>query len=176
MLIGTLIGIAAFALLFFFEICKCRSVREGKERKNPWFLIGMVLLAAAWTVTVYLSEKSPRPWLTLGIAATVLAGSWYAKVLTTTSQENTYTENRLKVPIIKTGPYARTRHPGIWCFAAVAAGITIIAPAAWPVNLLFTALNLIYCILQDRYFFPVYIEGYDIYKQETPFCIPRRKE
>ena len=175
MMAGALLGLAAFALLFLFEACKCSSVKEGRERKNPWFYIGMLLLAAAWVITVIFSGKSPMPWLAIGVALTILAIAWYVKVLGTTSQENTYTENHLKVPVIRTGPYSRTRHPGIWCFAAVAAGITVIAPESWPVNLLFTLINLLYCILQDRYFFPVYIEGYDIYKQEVPFCIPGRK-
>lgn len=176
MIAAVILGIAAFGFLVFFELCKCRSVRNGKEKKNPWFIVGLALLATAWFVSVILAERSPKPLMYAGLVATVLSVRVYIKLLGTTSQENTYTENRLKIPVIKTGAYAAVRHPGIWCFCLVALCITLIAPSAWPVNLLFAALNLIYCILQDRYFFPVYIEGYDEYKKETPFCIPRKKE
>ena len=39
----------------------------------------------------------------------------------------------------------------------------------------FTVLNLGYTVLQDRYFFPVYLKGYDEYKKEVPFFIPRQR-
>ena len=39
--------------------------------------------------------------------------------------------------------------------------------------LIYPLCNLIYIIIQDKYIFPLYIEGYESYKRSVPFLIPR---
>ena len=167
-----LLGLAAFALLVYFEICKCAGVKKGRASFNPWFIAGTAVLILTWVLLFARNTVSAAPLRYAGAVFTAVSVFVYYRVLAETSKEAAYTENRLIVPVYKDGTYSKMRHPGVWCFAAVCLGITLIIPGAWAGNLMLAILNLVYCILQDRYFFPVYLEGYEEYKHEVPFCIP----
>lgn len=79
-----------------------------------------------------------------------------------------------KYPLVCTGVYALCRHPGVlwlcgvylflWCACG---GIHWLAATA-----LFTAADAAYAYWQDRIIFPMSIENYAHYQQETPFLLP----
>lgn len=76
--------------------------------------------------------------------------------------------------VVKTGTYAITRHPGVlWAFAGLAclflASGTKLLLVASPIWLL---MDLIWVYLQDRFYFPKTIAGYEDYKGEVPMLIP----
>ena len=77
-------------------------------------------------------------------------------------------------PLVDTGVYALCRHPGVlwlggfYLFAWLAAGgAALLAAFA-----LYTALDALYVLWQDRVIFPVSIEHYAAYRRSTPFLLP----
>lgn len=79
--------------------------------------------------------------------------------------------------MVAQGVYALCRHPGILWFTALyfclwqAFGGKLLCLAF----VLFSGLDFLYAVIQDRYIFPLQIEGYNRYKTETPFLIPTRQ-
>jgi len=73
-----------------------------------------------------------------------------------------------------TGFYALSRHPGVLWFTgfyfslwlALSGSLLLLA------GILFSLLNLIYIILQDRWIFMEIFPDYGDYKKTTPFLIP----
>ena len=53
-----LTGIGAFGILVLFEYQKCRNVRQNKKGRNPWFLLGMLLLIGAFVMEAVKDEAS----------------------------------------------------------------------------------------------------------------------
>jgi protein-S-isoprenylcysteine O-methyltransferase Ste14 len=75
--------------------------------------------------------------------------------------------------VIDSGLYALCRHPGVWgfffmyFFAFLASGRWVVLTAC----ILWTGFDILHVWLQDVYFFPKMLEGYDQYQQTTPFLI-----
>lgn len=169
-----IVGTVAFGPLCLFEYQKCRSVRKGTSTKNGWFLLGTLLLLLS---CAGLAVRSPlargiRFWAGLLI---LLAGLvFYTVVLSVVPDLGAYGKDSNKFPVCRKGIYGRMRHPGVWSFLVCATGYGMVFPKAWIPAMWFSFLNLIYTWVQDRYFFPVYLEGYEQYRREVPFLFPRR--
>ncbi|HPX70419.1 MAG TPA: methyltransferase [Bacillota bacterium] len=173
-MMGAVLGTLAFVPFVVFEIIKCRRAASGRRGANLWFALGALLLAAGWVLSVKDSAAASWPLFATGLVIAFTGVFCYIFVLRQTSASGNYLRDEAeKVPLVSKGAYAVVRHPGIWCFAAISAGASLMFPDAAAASLWFAFLNLIYTVLQDVYFFPVYIKGYGDYKKEVPFCIPR---
>lgn len=88
--------------------------------------------------------------------------------------KKTYVKEDGKPTVYTSGIYALCRHPGVlWLtlfygFMWLATAQTIMLWAF----LLFSLLDLIYVILQDKWIFPITLNGYEAYQKSTPFLIP----
>ncbi len=75
--------------------------------------------------------------------------------------------------VIDSGLYALCRHPGVWgfffmyFFAFLASGRWIVLTAC----IVWTGFDILHVWLQDVFFFPKMLEGYEQYQQSTPFLI-----
>lgn len=170
----TLVGTGAFGLLVLFEYQKCRSVRRGNRGNNPWLLIGTLLLLLACAALGRSSKCSQGIQLLAGSLLLFLGLVFYAAILSVVPDAGEYMEDRKAFPVCRKGLYGWMRHPGVWSFLLCGIGYGMIfldaaIPAMW-----FSFLNLIYVWVQDRYFFPVYLEGYEQYRREVPFLFPRK--
>ena len=71
--------------------------------------------------------------------------------------------------------YALCRHPGVLWFAGLygclwaAAGVPLWEAA------LYSGLNVLLVIFEDRCVFPARLEGYGAYQASTPFLLPNRR-
>jgi len=79
--------------------------------------------------------------------------------------------------LITTGTYALTRHPGVLWFL-----LYYILGALFFENydiliagVIFTVVNVVYVILQEKYIFIKQFRGYEYYQQQTPMLIPNIK-
>ncbi len=79
-----------------------------------------------------------------------------------------------KQKICKTGVYALCRHPGVLFLAGfyLFLSLGLGKPFMLLAGTVYTGMNLLYILLQDRYTFPRLFEGYDDYRKETPYLIP----
>lgn len=79
--------------------------------------------------------------------------------------------------MIKTGTYALVRHPGVIWYTLFLIALLLISSS----QLLLIALpiwvfmDVLYVIIQDKFYFPHMFPGYEEYKKETPMLIPTRK-
>lgn len=175
-MIWTLVGTLSFGFLILFEYQKCQYIKKKIMRvqhsnRNPWFLIGTGLLILSCIMLGW-SQVTAGIRLWCGIVLLLIGLLIYRKVLAVTDPEG-YISDRTKVPVNRNGVYGRMRHPGVWCFLICAIGYGMIFPEAMCSAVWFSILNLFYTWLQDRYFFPVYLEGYDDYQKDVPFMIPK---
>lgn len=77
-----------------------------------------------------------------------------------------------KRPVCRRGVYALCRHPGVlWLFGLMlclrlGAGLPLLHLSVY------TGLNLLLVLFEDRYVFPGLLAGYAAYRREVPFLLP----
>ncbi len=169
-----LVGTGAFGLLILFEYQKCRSVQYSSAGRNPWFFLGTLLLLLACAVLGGTSIRSQGIRFWVGTLILLLGFVFYGVVLSVVPDAGEYTRDRKKFPVCRKGFYGWMRHPGVWSFLMCGIGYGMIFPDAAVPAMWFSFLNLVYTWTQDRYFFPVYLEGYEQYRREVPFLFPRK--
>lgn len=170
---GFWIGIAAFGPLVLFEWVRCLDFQQNRKRRNPWFVIGLLLLLFGWGRMLAESSCAGGMRLYFGAGLTVLGVISYLYVLTAVAGDGTYTQNDGQSQVVSKGIYGWMRHPGVWSFLLVSIGLGTAFPPTMAGGLIFAGMNWGYTILQDRYFFPVTIEGYASYKMSVPFMFPK---
>ena len=167
-----LTGTGAFGLLFLFEYQKCRHVKRKQDGKNPWFFLGTLLLILSCVALGRESTCAGGIRLAAGVLILLAGIVFYIVVLSVPVDAGEYTGDTGKSPVCRSGLYGRVRHPGVWSFLVCGIGYGMIFPDAVLPAVWFTFLNLIYTWFQDRYFFPVYLEGYEQYRKEVPYLFP----
>ena len=173
-MLGIWAGTSAFGLLVLFEYQKCRSVRRGIGKRNPWFLLGTLVLLASYLLLAGESTRSGGLRLLAGALALAAGIVFYGAVLLVAAGESGYTRDSGRIPVSRTGLYGKVRHPGVWSYLTCSLGYVMIFPETVCGALWFALLNLFYTWLQDRYFFPVYLEGYEEYRREVPYLFPKK--
>ena len=174
-MIELITGTGAFGLFVLYEYQKCRNIRQNKTGSNPWFLLGMMALLAAFAAEAVKDQISGGIILAAGIAVLAAGLVFYGAVLDIARGKQGYTKDLMGTTVSRKGLYGHMRHPGVWSFLLCSLGFGMIFPDGMRLALWFAFLNLIYTWLQDRYFFPVYLEGYDEYKKEVPYLFPWMK-
>ena len=172
---GLLTGTLAFVFLVLFEIRKCDSLRKGKKRRNPWFITGTALLVLSFILAAH-GSRAQNVQFVAGIFILVMGLVLYAIVLSVVSDGKVYSEDDSAEKTCRKGLYGYVRHPGVWSFLLCAAGFAVAFPQGAKTAFWCALLNLGYTWLQDRFFFPVYLEGYEEYKREIPFLFPRLRQ
>ena len=168
-----LLGCCGFLPLYLFDWNK---TGPGIPALNACFPLGFLMIAAG-TGGVLLTAPARLPAFGLQIlffalAAAALALEVYA-LFFALPFEKTYVSTR-KGELVSDGMYALCRHPGVLWFMALylclwlARGQIMMLWTA----LAYTALDLVHVFVQDRFCFPKMLEGYEAYRQETPFLIP----
>lgn len=171
-----LVGTGAFGLLVLFEYWKCRSIRRGTTGKNGWFLAGTLLLLLSCGVMAGESDRSRGVRLLAGVIVLLVGLVSYGVVLSVVPDAGEYTQDSKKRPVCRKGLYGWMRHPGVWSFLMCGIGYGMIFPEAMVPAMWFSFLNLAYTWVQDRFFFPVYLDGYEEYRREVPFLFPRKSK
>ncbi len=79
--------------------------------------------------------------------------------------------------LIDTGTYALSRHPGVLWFTGAAVSIVLLHPTRHTIlaAVFWTIMDLLLVWVEDRYFFPNTITGYNRYKTTVPFLLPTAK-
>lgn len=172
-----ILGTASFGLLVLFEYQKCRNTRQNIAASNPWFILGCLVLAASLVLRALRGPLASGMQAAAGTVVLVSGLVFYARVLGVAlgPKQQGYLRDGSDSEVSRRGLYGIIRHPGVWSFLVCGAGYGLLVPDGMIMAMWFTVLNLGYTVLQDRYFFPVYLKGYEEYKKEVPFFIPRRR-
>ncbi len=70
------------------------------------------------------------------------------------------------------GVYALCRHPGVLWFIGLYLSLGLCFGLPLRTTLLYSALNILLVLFEDRCVFPSQLQGYEAYRQTTPFLIP----
>ena len=171
-------GIIGFICFIFFDLNK---IYWKSKLLNLFFIIGSILLIFSTGYSIWLSD-----WHGLishfGILqiilllCLILAGSMLIYVLFFALPfNNTYIQSD-DLPLVDKGWYGTCRHPGFWMFALFYLFLAwlLSSNSLFCCFILYSTCNFIYIVIQDKYIFPQYIEGYSQYKKKVPFLIPTR--
>ncbi len=172
-----LVLIASWICLFLFEEIKVRAKKNGQSGKNPFFIIGTLLLIINWAWVLIQSFNKNEIFgmsvkartIFFGILTVLYIGLYfYTSFLSLPKGSLDSNENGA---VVSSGIYAYCRHPGLYAFWLVAISASFLASSreALIIGIANAVINTIYIIIQDIYFFPHYIEGYEEYKKQVPF-------
>jgi protein-S-isoprenylcysteine O-methyltransferase Ste14 len=176
-IIAIVMGMLAYAVAFLFDVVSMKKIAGAKT------LIVVVVLglhAYALYVSLWAVDRFSLPtglslfgWITLPIFVLLLLYSLTIGL----PAGRTYFRPGVPQRIVKTGLYALSRHPGIiwYTLAAVSlilASRSVVVLIAAPV---WVALDIIYAIVQEKFFFIKMFPEYRQYQQETPMLVPSAK-
>ena len=170
-----LCGLLGFVLYFLYDL---NSITVRSKLLHSSFSIGTAFLAVATGMDLWSALKSNAfsgftDLMFLVLSALSFAALIYCLFFALPFQE-TYAEQTTDRSVCDKGVYALCRHPGILCFFGT---FLFLGLAARPASLLahgmvFSALNLIYALFQDRITFPKIFSDYHIYRTRVPFLLP----
>ena len=176
-MLSTFLGTAAFLLYLIYDI---NSFRWKRRLPRSFFLLGTLLITVATAVDLidairYGSFTGVFDWILLLPAVCSLLSLVYCLFFAIPFDE-TYAAQASGRPVCDRGVYALCRHPGILCFFFF---FLFLGFAAFPGHLLwngllFSFLNLVYAVFQDRFTFPKTFCDYERYRETVPFLIPTR--
>lgn len=170
-----LLGSLAFFLFMLYDV---NSVTLNNRLLRGGFFLGCFLLAAATAGIVYaaltkemLYTGRTAPFMTL--AAVFLLLLIYTLFFALPFGD-TYISSNSRPKTCTTGFYALSRHPGVLWFIGFYFSLWLALPGSLLLlaAVLFSLLNLIYIILQDRWILIRTLADYNDYKKTTPFLIP----
>ena len=171
---GFLLGLGAFALFFLSDY---NDWRLRKKRLKLCFPLGGVLLLAAICLRWGEAGAVVSGWLR---GVVFLLGAGFLALLVYTlffaiPLEASYARPGEKRSVCTTGVYALCRHPGVLWFAGVYACLWLAAGLPLWEAALYSGLNVLLVVFEDRCVFPAQLEGYDAYQAQTPFLLPNRQ-
>lgn len=168
------LGCIAFILLTVFDLNKLYNINKII---NIFFGIGFLVIALSTFLIVYLNKQDFSFGVSLRLLFIFLCGLSFLLMIYTLffalPFKKTYLLNS-KINVINSGFYALCRHPGVYfffftfLFLWLSTGIYLVLYA----GLIWTAFDVLHVWVQDHYYFPKILLGYDQYKKETPFLIP----
>ena len=171
---GCLLGLCAFLLFFLSDY---NDWRLARPELKVCFPLGGVLLAVGTVLEARQGVPLVAGWLQ-GLFFVLVAVFLSLLVYTlffALPVEASYAHPGGKRPACTTGVYALCRHPGVLWFAGlygclwVAAGLPLWEAAVY------SGLNVLLVLFEDRCVFPARLEGYREYQRTTPFLLPDRR-
>lgn len=170
-------GVLSFLVAYSFDWVALKKIPGLKQAValTVFVLLGYALYDACWNVA---SFSLPFPASLIGlvlvpISLLLLVYSLFIEI----PFVKTYAQRGSSDQLVTTGTYALVRHPGvIWYFLFLlalflATGSTTLLVAA-PV---WTLMNILYVVIQERFFFEKMFPGYREYRRQTPMLIPTRQ-
>ncbi|MBR0598869.1 hypothetical protein [Sinanaerobacter chloroacetimidivorans] len=169
------LGLAAFPLFFLYDI---NSIIFKRKVLQGCFFIGIMLLILS-TGGMIAASWSQMEFNVLRIILSGILALFFFLLLIYTlffalPFQETYIQSQGLPKVCKKGVYALCRHPGVLWFAGfyLFLGLTFMMPLLLAAGILFSLLNLLYVMFQDRWTFMKSFEDYGEYKKSTPFLLP----
>lgn len=166
------LGLVGFGVLFLYDLASLRQLRGC-------FLIaalGYGMQGAAILLAACAREKFllPTGLVWCGWLLVLLGGSWlfYCLFLSPPIFRSYFTAGP---PVLtKEGPYAFSRHPGVWGYLFFVEGLAFVTQSSllFESGLIWFMADLLYVLIQDRWVFPSLFSDYREYARETPMIFP----
>lgn len=171
------ITLAVFAYILFFAY-DWVSVRRPQVAHTSLLFGGGIVLVVVSTLILVLNSLELVSFsfsLIVGLVLTVVSFGATLWSLFFSLPKGTYSQPGERRRVYEGGAYALCRHPGVFFFCCLYIGLLIALPSF--VNFLgfiFLCLgNVAYMLFQDKWTFPLMLEGYEEYKKHSNLFIPR---
>ena len=155
------------------------AMAVGKRIRSLFALSGLLLGSATVLLLIQVPWKknfAEHPAsVCIGLLFSVLSFVFLIKALFFSFSPDIAYSGSGKSPVATDGLYALCRHPGVlflilfYFFIAIAARVTALFWSFF----LFSVLDIVLAIWEDCRVFPKILDGYDEYKKNTPFLIPK---
>ncbi len=111
-------------------------------------------------------------WFLLPVSLFLLAYSLFIEI----PFVDTYAQTGVGDKLVTTGTYALTRHPGVLWYGLFLVALLLVTRSqilviAAPIWFL---MDLLWVLLQDKYFFVLMFKDYRQYQKQTPMLLPNR--
>lgn len=171
-------GFVAFLLFFIYDI---NSIIFKNKLLYGCFFVGSFLIIVA-TVGIVITYRDLIKIDVFRITIFgILAAFFFLLMIYTLffalPFKDTYIETEASLKVYQSGVYALCRHPGVLWFMGfyIFLGLALKIPLLLTAAVIFSLLNILYVIFQDRWTFMKIFDDYDEYKKDTPFLIPNLK-
>ena len=171
---GYLLGLGGFALLFLNDYNDWRLSRRWLKLCFP---AGALLLVFGTVLEARRGVSPVTGWprgLFVLLAAAFLALLVYTLFFALPAGAS-YARPGESRPSCTTGIYALCRHPGVLWFAGLYGCLWACAGLPLWEAALYSGLNVLLVVFEDRCVFPAKLEGYAAYQAATPFLLPNRR-
>ena len=170
-------GIVSFLIAYSFDWAALKRIASLKQMiaVAMFILHGYALYAVCWGITRF---ALPVPllwigWVLLPLSLLLLFYSFFIEIPFT----KTYAKKGSSNQLVTTGTYALVRHPGViwYCllllslFFVTGSMTLLVAAPIWII------MDLIYVVIQERFFFGNLFPGYPDYQKQTPMLMPTRQ-
>jgi len=182
--VATLLTILTFYALDFTLIRRFDKQRLASGSGRAWdftiFIFAMAAMLVLQPVLFpVLSLRTTQPWglwiQILGVA--FILGSFALHLWSRVHLQQYYAERVEIQPehqVIRSGPYARMRHPVITSFFGISLGLFLINPAITTLAiLLYTVWDFLRAARQEEDLLSKTLQGYEDYARQTPRFLPR---
>lgn len=170
-----MMGSLAFLFFILYDI---NSITVNNRLVRGGFFLGCFLLIAATggIITSELTESMQYAGRT--VIFVILAAVFLFLLIYTLffaiPFEATYLKSDTQPSTCTTGIYALSRHPGVLWFIGFYFSLWLALPGRLllAAAVIFSLLNVVYIIMQDRWIFMKTFSDYGDYKKTTPFLVP----
>jgi len=172
--LSVIFGGLAFALFFLGDL---NDWKLGRRALRACFPAGFLLLAAATAVQALRGSPPPMPAALRGVffvLSAVFVLLELAALFAALPAGEAYGKTGETRAACTGGMYALCRHPGVLWFIPLYACLWLAFGLPAAAAALYSALDLLLILFEDRVVFPARLNGYDEYRRTTPFLIPSR--
>ncbi len=166
-----IMGIGAFAFFFLSDYNDWKLAR----RYLKWcFPAGAALLAVATGLDAVRGEALLSGWprgLFFMLAA-AFGGLLVYTLFFALPTQASYACPGQERPVVTRGLYALCRHPGVLWFVGLYGCLWLATGVSFMTAVLYSVLNFLLVLFEDRYVFPGRLAGYAAYSRVTPFLMP----
>jgi protein-S-isoprenylcysteine O-methyltransferase Ste14 len=173
-----ILGVVAYLFFFLYDI---NSIILKNHLLNCCFFAGVFLQISATAGIIFTSMDSIKINLyktgAFGVFALLFLCLLIYTLFFALPFKDTYVTTGSPPKVCDCGVYALCRHPGVlwligfYAFLGLALQTTLMITLA----AIFSILDLLYVIFQDRWTFVKYFSNYKEYKTDTPFLLPNLK-
>jgi protein-S-isoprenylcysteine O-methyltransferase Ste14 len=172
-----LIGCVAFIFMYLFDVMTLRNKRRWK---TVFGLTGLGLITYASIQLVFLEDVIHFPVsvrIMGGVGGFLFLLLLIYSLFLEVPFKKTYGEEEHNMDLVDTGTYAFCRHPGVVWFFFTYLGLFFMTGSRmmFVACIVWTILDIIYVILQEKTIFNVMFKGYGNYRKSTPMLLPTKK-
>lgn len=169
------LGIFGLVLLFIYDLASLKKMKYRFALAAGGYMTHALAIFGSLFGERSLNLPKWAAWPGIVLA---LAGLWWLLycLFLFPPIKKTYTETGNMI-LTTEGPYAFSRHPGFLGYTTLMSGLIFSSGSSYllKAGFLWTLLDLLHIIIQDKWIFPHLFSEYKKYQQITPMIFPTRR-